>query len=170
MLNENKENINERSQPMSLPPVQIEKLFYLECTLHPDIVVGDVGRGDLMICPIKGGYFEGEKLRGEILDFGADWNLMYRNNLDIIDTRYLLKTDDGAVISLTTNGRAIIDPELDASIERGEFVDPNLYYFRQHLFFETGAEKYKWLNGVIAFAILGIKSTGEICYNAYMVK
>ncbi len=73
-------------------------------------------------------------------------------------------------ISLTTNGRAIIEPEIDKAIERGEFVDPERYYFRQHLFFETGSPKYVWLNGIISFAILGIKQTGEICYNAYMVK
>ena len=153
-----------------LPPVEVEKLFYLEAELHPDIHVGDVGRGNLVICPIKGGYFKGEKLSGEILDFGADWNLMYANGLDIIDTRYLLKTDDGAIISLTTNGRCIETPEQMKMEERGEFIDPKTYYFRQHLFFETGLEKYKWLNGIIAFAILGFRPTGEICYNAYMVK
>ena len=159
-----------QSEPMDLPPVEVEKLFYLEAELHPDINVGDVGRGELLICPIKGGYFKGEKLNGEILDFGADWNLMYANGLDIIDTRYLLKTDDGAIISLTTNGRCIETPEQMEMESRGEFLDPATYYFRQHLFFETGAEKYKWMNGIIAFAVIGFKTTGEICYNAYMVK
>lgn len=158
------------TEAFSLPPVEVEKLFYLEAELHPDIIIGDVGRGNLLICPIKGGFFEGERLRGEILDFGADWNLMYANNINIIDTRYLLKTDDGEMISLTTKGKAIIEPESDRAIERGEFVDPKSYYFRQHLFFETGSEKYNWLNGIIAFAVLGCKPTGEICYNAYMVK
>jgi effector-binding domain-containing protein len=157
-------------KPFLLPSAEVEKLFYLECELHPDIPVGDVGRGHLMICPIKGGFFKGEKLRGEVLDFGADWNLMYYNYLNIVDTRYLLRTDDGEIISLTTNGRAVIEPEMDQAIERGEYVDPKQYYFRQHLFFETGSEKYKWLNGIIAFAILGCKPTGEICYDAYMLK
>lgn len=157
-------------EQFELPPVELEKLFYLEAKLHPDIIIGDVGRGNLIVCPIKGGFFKGEKLSGEILDFGADWNLMYSNYLNVVDTRYLLKTDDGAIISLTTNGRAAIEPEMDAAIERGEYVDPKSYYFRQHLFFETGAEKYKWMNGIIAFAVIGCMPTGEICYNAYMVK
>ncbi len=153
-----------------LPEVEIEKLFYLEAYLHPDIYVGDVGRGELTICPIKGGFFKGEKLNGEILNFGADWNVMYANQLDIIDTRYLLKTEDGAIISLTTNGRCIETPEQMEQEQRGVLIDPSTYYFRQHLFFETGAEKYQWLNGIIAFAVIGFKPTGEICYNAYMVK
>jgi len=155
--------------PLELPACRVEKLFYLEAVLHPDIHVGDVGRGDLLICPIKGGFFLGDKLKGEILDFGADWNLMYTNDLDIVDTRYLLKTHDGAVISLTTNGRCIQTREQLDLEERGVFVDPGTYYFRQHLFFETGSKKYQWLNGVIAFAIIGCKPTGEICYNAYML-
>ena len=156
--------------PFILPEINIEKLFYLEAELHPDIKIGDVGRGNLVICPIKGGFFIGEKLKGQILNFGADWNLMYRNNLDIVDTRYILKTEDGELISLTTKGFALIEPELDRAIERGEYVDPKSYYFKQHLFFETGSKKYQWLNGTIAFAILGCKPTGQICYNAYAVK
>jgi hypothetical protein len=156
-------------QPLKLPECRVEKLFYLEAELHPDIHVGDVGRGYLLVCPIKGGFFFGDKLKGEILDFGADWNLMYANDLDIVDTRYLLKTHDGAIISLTTNGRCIQTRDQLALEEQGVFVDPETYYFRQHLFFETGSEKYQWLNGAIAFAILGCKPSGEVCYNAYMV-
>lgn len=155
--------------PLKLPECRMERLFYLEAELHPDIHVGDVGRGSLTICPIKGGFFFGDKLKGEILDFGADWNLMYTNDLDVVDTRYLLRTYDGAIISLTTNGRCIESREQLALEEQGIFVDPETYYFRQHLFFETGSEKYHWLNGAIAFAILGCKPSGEVCYNAYMV-
>ncbi len=121
-------------KPLELPELKIEKLFYLEAELHPDINVGDVGRGELIVCPIKGGYFEGDKLKGKNLDFGADWNLLYHNKLGIIDTRYLLKTDDGAVISLTTNGRCLMTEEQAVASENGKFVDPNSYYFRQYLF------------------------------------
>ncbi len=168
MNSENKTSAS--GERLVLPELSIERLFYLEAVLHPDIPVGDVGRGGLIICPIKGGFFEGDKLRGEVMNFGADWNLLYHNHLDVVDTRYLLKTDDGAVISLSTNGRCVMTQQQAEASERGEFVDPADYYFRQHLFFETGSEKYGWLNSAIAFAVLGIKATGEICYNAYMVK
>jgi hypothetical protein len=161
---------SERSLPLEIPALEVEKLFYLEATCAPIIPIGDVGKGELNIYPVLGGYFEGEKLRGEIMNLGADWNYMQHNRVDIMDTRYLLKTDDGAYISITTNGRYINSIEQDQALDRGEFIDPAKYYFRQHLFFETGAEKYRWLNGAIAFAVMGIKKTGEICYNAYMVK
>lgn len=155
---------------MELPELNVEKLFYLEAKCAPIIPIGDVGTAELNIYPILGGYFEGEKLRGEVLNFGADWNYMDKDRVDVMDTRYLLKTDDGAYISISTNGRYLNSLEQDQALDRGEFVDPQRYYFRQHLFFQTGAEKYKWLNGAIVFAVMGIKETGEICYNAYMVK
>lgn len=101
-----------------------------------------------------------------MLSFGADWNLMYSNYLNCVDTRYLLKTDDGALISLTTIGRAVIKPEQDAAMERGEYVDPADYYFRQHLLFETGDERYQWLNGACCFGILGCKDEWTIVYDA----
>ena len=43
---------------------------------------------------------------------------MYPNYLNCVDTRYLLKTDDGALISLTTIGRAAIRKEQDDAMER----------------------------------------------------
>ncbi|MCQ4636200.1 DUF3237 domain-containing protein [Anaerovorax odorimutans] len=156
---------------MKLPEAALEHLFYIEVTLHKEeYKVGDVGRGDLVICPISGGRFEGEKLRGQVLDFGADWNLMYPSYLNCVDTRYLLKTDDGALISLSTVGRAAIKPEQDAAMERGEYVDPDDYYFRQHLLFETGDPRYQWLNAACCFAVIGIKDMQTIVYDAYMVK
>jgi len=156
---------------LKLPELQIEKLFYLEATLHKEMKIGDTGRGGhRVIYPIKGGFFKGKKINGIIMDFGADWYMGYADNLGVVDTRYLLKTDDEEYISVRTDGRLVLNAQQEAALDKGEFVDPKEYYFRQHLFFETSAEKYKWLNTVIAFAIIGIKQSGEICYNAFMVK
>jgi len=55
-------------------------------------------------------------------------------------------------------------------MERGEYVDPADYYFRQHLLFETGDERYQWLNGACCFGVLGCKDEWTIVYDAYMVK
>ena len=158
------------SIPLDLPELEAEKLFYLEAKCAPIVPIGDVGQADLNIYPIVGGYFIGEKINGEVLNFGADWNYMDKNGVATMDTRYLLKTEDGAYISIFTKGRYINSVEQDQALDKGEYVDPRKYFFRQHLFFETGAENYKWLNNTIAFAVMGVKQTGEICYNAYMVK
>jgi hypothetical protein len=51
-------------------------------------------------------------------------------------------------------------------------VGPSLYYFRQHLFFETAAEKYEWINGTVAFGIVISKFKGGpgVIYDAYIVE
>ena len=162
--------MSEKRERIKLPEAQLEHLFYIEVDLHDyEYNIGNVGRGDLVICPIKGGRFDG-KISGDVMNLGADWNLMYPNYLNCVDTRYLLKTDDGAYISLTTVGRAVIKPEQDDAMERGESVDPADYYFRQHLLFETGDERYQWINGACCFAVIGIKDMRTIVYDAYMVK
>ena len=159
-----------KKERLNLPELQTEHLFYLEAVCDKEIHIGDTGRGDMNIYPIIGGYFEGDKLRGEICNLGADWNYMQKDGIDIVSTKYLLKTDDGVHIAISTRGVCIETEEQLAMEERGEEVNPADVYFRQHLFFETGSDKYRWLNGVVAFAVMGWKPTGEICYNAYIVK
>lgn len=75
--------MNNKLIPMELPQVELEKLFYLEAVCADEIHIGNVGKGELNIYPIIGGYFEGEKLRGKVMNFGADWNYMQSDGLDI---------------------------------------------------------------------------------------
>lgn len=155
---------------LKLPLPVLEKLYYIEVTCSPPVPVGDIGAGSLNVIPISGGRFEGPRMRGEVLSIGAGWNTIQPNLIGKVDTRYVLKADDGALIALCTEGVAQIPVDLYLKLQAGEFVDPARYYFRQHLFFHASAEKYAWLNAIVAFGVVGIKPTGEICYDAYMVK
>jgi len=56
------------------------------------------------IIPITGGKFEGPNFKGKILNNGADGQVLTKDGLAIIDTRYLLQTDDGALVFLTGMG------------------------------------------------------------------
>jgi hypothetical protein len=53
---------------------------------------------------LEGGQFEGPRLRGTILPGGGDWEIVQPNSVAFLDTRYNLKTHDGAVIYLQTRG------------------------------------------------------------------
>jgi len=46
------------------------------------------GQGKRRIIPITGGHFEGPRLKGTILDNGADWQVVNPDGVAIIDTRY----------------------------------------------------------------------------------
>lgn len=121
------------------------------------------------IFPITGGKFEGPKIKGTVLNNGADWQIVTKDGLSIIDTRYLLQTDDSALIYLQTKGYRYGPPDIMAKIARGEVVDGNLYYFRIYMQFETSASKYLWLNRVMAFAN-AMRLGNAVIYDAYEIK
>ena len=53
-------------------------------------------------------------------------------------------------------------------LNKGEAVDPSQYYFRVAPFFETGAEKYDWLNRIIAVGSGQRLATGPV-YEIYQI-
>jgi len=154
------------------PAPRLEFLYRLVADVSAPIVVGNVNEGLLKVIPITGGSFEGPKLKGEVLNAGADWNTT--NLLDPtskqVDTRYLLKTDDGALISLYTKGFQSQSKEVLERRSKREAVDPDEYYFKQHLYFQTSAEKYLWLNSVVAFGCVISRKTPGVIYDAWIVR
>jgi hypothetical protein len=65
-------------------------------------VTSDLGRRPII--PIAGGSFAGPLLSGEILNNGADWQILTADGTAIIGTRCLLKLDDGSLAYLQTRG------------------------------------------------------------------
>lgn len=127
----------------------------------------DLGRR--RIIPITGGTFEGPNFRGKILNNGADWQIVTKDGLAIIDTRYLLETDDGDYVYLQTKGYRFGPPEVMAKVAKGDLVDPNLYTFRITMQFETSSEKYAYLNRQIGVAS-AMRLGNSVVYDAYLLK
>ena len=102
---------------------------------------------------VSGGAFEGERLSGEVLDGGNDWQTVRNDGAITLDVRLLLKTSDEAIIGMIYHGIRHGPSDVLARIDRGETVDPGTYYFRITSIFETAAPKYDWLNRLIAVGI-----------------
>ncbi|MBL7006702.1 MAG: DUF3237 domain-containing protein [Spirochaetia bacterium] len=153
---------------------QIEFLYRIVVHCDSPIDIGISDNGYKRIIPIIGGQFEGPQLKGTVLPIGADWNTASNQDSGkrTVDTRYLLETEEGEVISLSTLGYSYRSREVMAMRESGQRVDPDLYYFKQHIFFETASEKYKWLNSVVAFGVVMSKFQGGpgVIYDAYYLK
>ena len=79
-----------------------------DCPEEDRLVVGGNDWGYLKVIQIKGGHFEGEKLRGRVVPGGADWNMGVGGDTeDTVSSRtvfakYLLQTDDGVYIPSKT--------------------------------------------------------------------
>ena len=114
--------------------------------LDPIMEMGMGRAGKRRIIPIVGGTVEGERIRGEILNLGADWQSRYADGLAALDTRYALKTHDGAIIEIVNQGLRHGPAEVMARVAAGEDVDPAEYYMRTHCRLETGDPRYAWVN------------------------
>jgi hypothetical protein len=112
-----------------------------------EIGVGPLGRR--RIIPIEGGRFEGPSLRGSVLSGGADWQVIRPDGLSELDTRYVLRTEDGALIYIQNAGMRHAPPEIVERLLAGEEIDPSQVYFRTVPRFETGALHLQWLTRAI---------------------
>lgn len=127
----------------------------------------DLGRR--RIIPITSGSFDGARLKGEILNNGADWQVVTAQGVAIIDTRYLLKTHDGALIYLQTKGFRYGPADVMAEVAKGTPVDPAKYTFRMTMGFETADARYLWLNRAIGVGS-AMRLGGAVVYDAYLLQ
>ncbi len=153
------------------PKPTLELMARFEINLDaPVLELGQVeSLGLRRIIPVTGGKFEGPRIRGQILNNGADWQLVLSDGLAQIDARYALKTDDGALIYIQTRGFRYGPADVLAEIAKGRAVDPSRYYFRVYIQFETGAPKYAWLNRAMAIGS-AMRLSNSVIYDAYLIK
>jgi len=130
----------------------LEPLLRAEVTLAPPQELGDSPLGRRRIIPITGGSFRGERLAGRVLPGGADWQVIRTDGVAELDARYTLETDDRALIYVRNFGYRHGPADVMRRLAAGEPVDPSLYYMRTAPRFETGAERYRWLNRLICVA------------------
>ena len=129
-----------------MPPViETRYVFTITARIGEVTSAGDIGTGVRRIIPIIGGEVRGEGVNGNVLPFGADFQIIRPNELIELEAKYAFETDDGAVIYVENRGIRFGPVDLLQKLKRGEPVDPKLIYFRTVPKFETGAEKYRWL-------------------------
>lgn len=125
-------------------------LLTLRLDTAPVHGLGAVALGTRTIFPIRGGGFEGPRLRGKVLPGGGDWTLLRPDGILELDLRVTLQTEDDALVYLTFQGLRHGPAEVIAALGRGEDVDPSRYYFRTAPRFETASEQYGFLNKLLA--------------------
>ena len=160
------------SQPSIDPPApRLELMARFEVALAaPPWELGETSAlGRRRIIPITGGRFSGPLVNGEILYNGADWQVVTAEGVAIIDTRYLLRLDDGALAYLQTRGFRHGPPDVITALARGEAVDPARYYFRVTLHFETASSRYGWLNHTLGVGS-AIRRADAVIYDAYALR
>ena len=154
--------------PPVLKTVRTRPLFVMHLKVRPLVMVGATPGVDRRIGLVSGGSFNGERLSGEVIDGGSDWQAVRADGSTTLDVRLVLKTEDDAMIAMTYRGVRHGPADVIARMERGEAVDPASYYFRINPTFETAAATYDWLNGILAVGIGHRQPDGPI-YSVFEV-
>jgi hypothetical protein len=101
--------------------------------------IGHLGATMLPVA-VTGGWFEGPKLKGRLVPPGGDWAIRRADGSVALDVRITMQTDDGASILMAYRG-------INYTPKGGSL------YLRITLVFETGAERYLWLNNIVSVGV-----------------
>ena len=152
----------------------IEPSFRYLCSYRasftePQQMVGKAHFGRRMIAALTGGELEGERLRGRVMPSGGDWATIDENGTLRLDARITFETHDGALIYVSYRG--VLRP-LSVAHKHARAGGPQTdadraeIYFRTTPMFETGDERYAWLNDIVAVG-LGASVGGAVRYDVF---
>lgn len=118
---------------------------------------------------ITGGTFVAGDVHGRILPGGADWQIVGPDGFSQLDSRYVIETDAGQMISVHNVGIRHAPSDVMARLLAGEPVDPALVYFRTTPRFETAAPELQWLMRAV-FVGIGERYPAEVAIRFYRVQ
>ena len=147
----------------------LEFLARVRADVEAPQLLGPTLFGERRVVPIAGGEIAGPELRGQILPGGADWQVVCADGTALLEARYTVLTDDGALVYVRNLGIRCGPPEVLERIQRGDVVDPAEYYFRSTPRFEAGDARYAWLNRILAVGS-GARLANEVQLDIYAVR
>jgi hypothetical protein len=130
--------------------LKLEELMVLRADLKDPVTVGAGPYGERQIYDVTGGSFEGKRLKGKLLPSGGDWLLIDDNGIGRLDVRATLETHDGATIYTQYFGVLVMNEKVVQALEGGGETQFGDTQFVTQPRFETGDERYSWLNSVMA--------------------
>ena len=125
--------------------------------LDPPLVVDGAPNGSRYIAEVSHVALTGDRVNATLKGrAAADWLTLGADGTGTIDVRMLLETDDGALVFVQYHGRIDLSPGGDAVA----FAAPR---------FETGDERYAWLNKIQAVGKGAFDGSGLV-YEWYEVR
>jgi hypothetical protein len=147
--------------PPSLPTEWVMRLA-VQCDAPQEL--GPAGTGTRVNFPIVGGTFEGPRLRGAVLP-GADFYLQRADDVGVLDARYSLRNDDGAVINVHNRGLLSEEPhDGDAATASSELRVVACHCLPT---FEAPEGRHGWLNREVFAGIVAYPEPGRVLIDVY---
>jgi hypothetical protein len=131
----------------TIAPLNTEFAFTANVFVGTPLVVDHTPDGVRRYIPITGGTVAGPVLNGKVLPAGGDSQIIRSDGVIVLEARYMIQTDDNAMISVTNRGFRHAPPGVMARLLRGEHVGRDEYYFRTVAQFEAPVgSRYEELN------------------------
>lgn len=140
------------SATLPVPPPLLP-MARVRCEVGPLVTLGPAKHGERRYVPLLGGTVQGPELNGEIVEGGVDWQVLRADGVLDIAAHYVIRTPDGALIEVQSDGLRHGPPEVMARLARGEAVAASEYFFRTVVRFTTGAPAWLHLNRCLALAV-----------------
>ena len=139
--------------PEPLPPALV-LMTQLDIAVGPVVSLGGPARhGERRYVTLGAGTARGAELNGTLVEGGIDWQVQRADGATEISAHYVLRSTDGALIEVQSDGIRHGPPEVMARLARGEMVAPDAYYFRTLLRFTTGHADWLHLNRMLAIGV-----------------
>jgi hypothetical protein len=137
--------------------LELVPLCVIVIELGEPLILENTPAGTRVIVDVSDFRVEGDRLRGRMKgSAAADWLTIGPDGTGTLDVRATMETDDGAVIFVYYQGRRDFSPGMDAPI----YTAPK---------FDTGDERYAWLNKIQAVAKGDLEGT-TLTYEVYEVR
>ena len=140
-----------------VPQATLEPMGVLHVQLGDMVEVGGGPKGPRVVVDVVSIDLQSDKITASLAtNDAAHWlTIADDGKLGCLDVRFTLKTNDDAFIYVEYQGRGDMEAGLIAAAPT----------------FQTGSEKYAWLNNIQAISAGNVNlETGELVYNLYEVK
>ena len=135
-----------------MPECKLEYLFSYSLDLKlPPEVIGVLPEGIRANFYLAGGSVDGPRLKAKVLPVGADYLLLRKDGICILDVRATFETEDGALIYTAYSGIGEAGPDGYEKFLANDF--PQKFPLRNVPRYQTAHPEYAWLNRLQCYGV-----------------
>jgi hypothetical protein len=134
------------------PPPALVPMTRIVCAVDEIVTLGAAPYGERRYVALGAGTAQGPELNGSVVEGGIDWQLLRADGVLDIAAHYVIRTHDGALVEVRSEGMRHGPPDVMERLARGEAVPPDQYFFRTVMRFTTGDARWQHLNRTMAIA------------------
>jgi hypothetical protein len=136
----------------AVPEPKLELIMSYNATLTQPEVIGPTPEGIRVNFYVTGGEARGPKISGKIRPVGADWLIIRRDGMAVLDVRATLETHDGALIYVQYPGTIDMGEDGYDKFLQG-VMPPNGIVIRTSPRMITSDSRYLWVNRLHCVAL-----------------